>query len=183
MNDKRMILGSMNGCQVSTAVALLAVLVTACVGSEGGAREERDASGSSEAPVGGRAFVDTVSPVAYRIFEVDTLSNSPRRALYRFMALADANREGMAKTLRVALDSIGRSDSSLVAARAILYTIHRTSVSEGRLVPRVWAEWVPPGGWDSVGTQRGRRAYRSYIYHSDPGWASAEAADSTVGER
>jgi hypothetical protein len=70
----------------------------------------------------------------------------------------------------------------LVAARAILYTVHRTSMSEGRLVPRVWAEWVPPGGWDSVGTQRGRRTYRSYIYHNDPGWASAAATDSIAGE-
>jgi hypothetical protein len=160
------------------AVTLAAVM--ACVGSETGERTT-SASASQESNTAaapeneretGAVYVDTVTPARYQLFQTDTDSEVPKKVIYRMMVLERARLAALSKTMRLALDSLSRSDTSLVAARAILYVFLPTDRSSGRLVPVVWGEWVPPEGWDQGRTRTRERLHRSYIYSVDPGWYS-----------
>lgn len=158
------------------AVALAAL--SACVGSETGDRATSAAAGresSTAAAAGnerkaGAVYADTVTPAKYQLFQVDTDSEEPKKAIYRMMALERARAAALSKTVRLALDSLSRSDTSLVAARVILYVFVPTERSGGKLVPAVWGEWVPPEGWDEGRTRDSERFHRFYIYSGDPGW-------------
>jgi len=164
-------------------VLLLAAL-TGCVGSEPADRTlqiESDAEDSPDAPAVVEIGVDTVSPVAYQVFERTALGTSGDRAMFRVLVLVPATPEALGKTLRVALDSLGRADSKLVAARAVLYTARPTGALEARLIPRAWGEWVPPEGWGAASVASRKRYYRTYIYLGDPGWS--QIATGAVDER
>jgi hypothetical protein len=156
---------------------LLSSLTLGCVGSETGGRSSgADLENEEEHRVspGDRAtafaYADTVSPLDYQIFNSVNQSGSPKKVLYRLLVMQPGSDEALGKTLRVALDSIAEADSSLAAARAILYVFQRTGRAEGKLVPRVWGEWVPLEGWDSMVARSRKQPYRLYIYHGNPGW-------------
>ncbi len=166
-----------------SAVLLLGALA-GCVGSEPADRTlqiESDAEDSPDAPAVVEVGVDTVSPVAYQVFERTALGTGGDRAMFRVLVLVPAAPEALAKTLRIALDSLGRADSKLVAARAVLYTARPTGALEARLVPRAWGEWVPPEGWEAANGSARKRYYRTNIYLGDPGWS--QMATGAVDER
>lgn len=165
--------------------ALLGANVVACVGSEtggesagGAAGQARKFSSLEEDGPGGAVYMDTVSPLPFQVFERVVESENPRKISYKLMVLEPAEDRALLKTLRVALDSLVSEDTTLVAARAILYHYRATRRMEGRLVARVWGEWIPPEGWEAAAAGPRSRTRRSYIYHRNPGWAPAES-DST----
>jgi len=163
-------------CRHALAVALLAGL-WACVGSETGGStanrgNDRDADRAQrdEPARVGVVYEDTVSPIDYQLFEAKLGDEEPWKATYRMMALESGTRESMSRTVRLALDSLQRTDTTLVAVRAVLYIFRPTARMEGKLIPVMWGEWVPPGGWDAaVAGERGR-IHRSYVYAMNPGW-------------
>jgi hypothetical protein len=158
---------------------LAAGFALGCVGSEKGEGQDTQVIlPDSVPPV--LVYRDTVSPADYKIFNSVEASRRPKKVLYRLLVMQRATSEVLSKTLRVALDSIARTDSSLAAARAILYTFRRTGPTGGKLVPRVWGEWVPREGWDRAPPRSRKRVYRSYIYLGRPGWSVAEPG--TVAE-
>ena len=157
-------------------MALLAGL-WACVGSETGERtsnrgNDQDANRSRprEAARVGAVYLDTVAPINYRLFETEPEDDAPKKITYRLMALQSGNQESMTKTVRLALDSLQRADTSLVAVRAVLYIFRPTARMEGKLIPVVWGEWVTPEGWDAAAAGERRRIHRSYVYAVNPGW-------------
>jgi hypothetical protein len=165
------------------AVALAAI--SACVGSETGERATSAAAGRESSAAAARGnerrasgvYADTVTPAEYQLFQVDTDSEEPKKVIYRMMVLERARAAALSKTVRVALDSLSRSDTSLVAARAILYVFVPKDRSGGKLVPVVWGEWVPPEGWNEGRTRASQRIHRSYIYSVDPGWNAASTGE------
>lgn len=169
---------------VVLAVASLG-LALGCVGSEPRQEHEEEQTGV-ERPASDwvRVGRDTVTPATYQIFESQVTSESPRRATYRLVVMGRAEPDALGKAVRVALDSIGKADTTLAAARAILYQVRRVEARRGELVPTVWGEWVPVEGWDGAGTRSPRRTYRTYIYHGDPGWkvAATETREETGGK-
>lgn len=155
-------------------------LAMGCVGSE--PRQEREERADVERPDSGlvRAGRDTVTPAPYQIFDSQVASERPRRTMYRLLVMGQTGPDALGKAMRVALDSIGKADTTLAAARAILYQVRRVEARRGELVPTVWGEWVPVEGWEEVGARGPRKLYRTYVYHGDPGWGSA--ATETGGE-
>jgi hypothetical protein len=158
------------------AVALLASL-WACVGSETGQQTSSRGSNPDAArsrPVerarGGAVYLDTVAPINYQLFESKADDEEPKKVTYRLMALGPGTLESMTKTIRLALDSLQRADTSLVAVRAVLYVVRPSGRMEGKLIPVVWGEWVPPDGWDAAAVSERRRIHRSYVYSVNPGW-------------
>ena len=97
------------------------------------------------------------------MFEVAPDEEEPKKVTYRLMALEVGRLESMTKTVRLALDSLQRADTSLVAVRAVLYIFRPTARMEGKLVPVVWGEWIPPDGWDAAAAGERRRIHRSYV--------------------
>lgn len=81
----------------------------------------------------------------------------------------------------MALDSLARADSALVAARAIMYTGRLTSPREMTLFPSAWGLWIPPEGWDSATVESRSRLHRTFVYHGDPGWGETQSADRSEG--
>lgn len=157
-------------------MALLAGL-GACVGSEtGGSTTERGSdqgASRSRAPENAGVsaiYLDTVSPLPYQVFEVVPSEDESKRVTYRLMSMSPGAQESMIKTVRLALDSLQRADTSLVAVRAVLYAFRPTSRMEGKLVPVVWGEWIPPEGWDEAAPTGRKRIHRSYVYAVNPGW-------------
>ncbi len=173
---------------VSAAPPLLAAgLALACVGSEKNEGQDTRVIARDSVPPA-VTYRDTVSPADYRIFQSVEATGHPKKMVYRLFVLQPASPDALSKTLRVALDSIAQADSSLAAARAVLYTFRRTGPSEGRLLPRVWGEWVPTEGWDRAPPRSAQGVYRSYIYRTNPGWSATErrtaaAADGGVEGR
>jgi hypothetical protein len=164
------------------AVALIAGL-SACVGSETGGdssarNDDQDAirTRTRENAGVGSVYLDTVAPLDYQVFEIVPDEDEPKLT-YRLMALQSGTPEAMTKTVRLALDSLQRADTTLVAVRAILYTFHPTTRREGKLLPVVWGEWIPPDGWEAAGTSERRRIHRSYVYAVNPGWERAAAVE------
>jgi hypothetical protein len=161
----------------SIVVLWLATLLVACVGSEGSSSGAGRASdGSSPTNVASEAATsgwDSIAPLHYRLFERTPWPDDSSRTLVRFVVMRtaeDAESDVLAKTLMMALDSVAGTDTSLVAVRGILYTARPTEPGRANLVPTVWGEWVPPGGWDAEPPKGRRRAHRTLIYHMDPGW-------------
>lgn len=167
----------------------VATLVSACVGSEGsssGARrlsdESSDRNRVSESATSGW---DSIATLDYRLFERTTWPGDSSRTLTRFVVMRtaeNADSDALAKTLMTALDSVARSDTSLVAIRGILYTARPTGPGRANLAPTVWGEWVPPGGWEAEPPQGGRRVHRTFVYHMDPGWQLPEPSDAVEVE-
>ena len=156
-------------------VALLAGL-WACVGSETGGSESDTASNqdasrkrTSENAGVSAAYLDTVSPLPYQVFEVVPTADESKKVTYRLMSLRPGPEESMIKTVRLALDSLQRADTTLAAVRAVLYAFRPTSRMEGKLIPVVWGEWIPPEGWDEAAPGR-KRIHRSYVYSVNPAW-------------
>ncbi len=161
------------------ALVLSTVFWAACVGSEAGA----DSRASRDSVVEQRTSnvpPDTVSPAAYRVFETEVDSESPRKVTVRLLVLGQAPRAALYKTLRAALDSLARSDSAIVAARAILYTPRMTAPREMDLIPAAWGLWVPPEGWDSATVESRDRIHRTFVYGSNPRWG-ARPTNSRAG--
>lgn len=161
------------------ALACTAGLALACVGGERNVRSEAENARKPETarpPPTTLVLPDTVSPVDYQVFEKSLESEQPRKALIRLLVLSPAGRPALGKTLRVALDSLGRADSTLVAARAILYTGRTSGPSEMTLKPVAWGEWIPPEGWDRATAESRSRLHRTFVYHGDPGWSSLDSA-------
>ena len=101
-------------------LSMMSLLLTlGCVGSE--PRQERqEGNGVERAPgLETRAGRDTVAPAPYQIFDSEVASERPRRAIYRLMVMGQARPEALGKAVRLALDSIGKADSTLAAVRAI----------------------------------------------------------------
>ncbi len=166
-------------CGRALSVALLAGLC-ACVGSETyDDRSEPDADRTRppQTPKVRAIYEDTVAPVEYQLFEVEPDEEEPKKVTYRLMALQAGRQESMTKTVRLALDSLQRADTSLIAVRAVLYVFRPTARMEGRLVPAVWGEWVPPEGWDGAVESGRGRVHRSYVYAVNPGWVRPAAVE------
>jgi len=170
------------------ASALLASLL-ACVGeSDRGlarapAGREGEAVQQPRQPAGSSLEWDTIPALEYQLFDASIDSEVPRKATYRFLLLRSGTAAAVSKTMREVLDSLGRSDSALVAARAVLYEYRPTGPSGGKVLPRAWGEWVPPEGWDAATSASRQMFHRSYIYHFDPGWSqsSPSASDPAQG--
>lgn len=156
----------------------LACFATAsCVGEESRPGEDEPQEEIIELPfdpdeVRSGVFVDSAGTVEYHTFESTVVSESPRKMFFRVMALELGEPEELSKTLRLALDSIARADSSLVATRATLYTFRPTGPRRGVLTAQVWGEWSPPVGWEEAGTEAdtGSAPNRIYLYDRQPGW-------------
>lgn len=159
-----------------TLAALFAAAAMGCVGEQSGQQpgerlEDEEFGGPFPADYGSpRATRDTAQPVGYQVFEVRVKSEEPRKVEYRLMVTEPAGQAALHKTLRTVLDSIGRADSSLVAARGILYLIRSTGRRRATLLPWLWGEWVPPAGWDSASAESRQDPYRVYTYDQNPGW-------------
>jgi hypothetical protein len=165
--------------------ALLGAHVVACVGSETGGESAGGAAGQAEKfssleedGPGGAVYMDTVSPLPFQVFERVVESENPRKISYKLMVLESAEDRALVKTLRVALDSLVSEDTTLVAVRTILYHYRPTQRTAGRLMAKVWGDWIPPEGWEAAAAGPRSRIHRSYIYHLNPGWAPAKS-DST----
>ncbi|MGD8868132.1 MAG: hypothetical protein PVI01_10890 [Gemmatimonadales bacterium] len=163
-------------CMWFLMVPLLAGL-WACVGSETGEStsdraSNQDASRSRRSEdAGARAvYLDTVSPLPYQVFEVEPNADESKKVTYRLMSLLPGPQESMIKTVRLALDSLQRADTTLVAVRAVLYAFHQTSQRQGKLIPVIWGEWIPPDGWDEAARSGRNRIHRSYVYAVNPEW-------------
>lgn len=169
--------GSQHRSKQSTryALVLAAGLAAACVGSEPGGRSENRVearTGSTEGRVFGR---DTAKALRYHVAETRVESEVPRKVTLHLLVMGETTKQGISATLRSALDSLGRADSTLVAAQAVLYTI-RAKPGIVDMVPTAWALWAPPEGWDSAGTGSGRGPYRTFVYHENPYGRAATAA-------
>ena len=156
------------------ALAALSAFASSCVSNESGS--ERDATietaGEGDGISGGSVYVDTVGPLPYEIFEQVVESEDPRKVTYQMMMLREGGFEAMSRTLRLALDSLSKADSSLVAARVTLFEVVPLDNMRGKLVARAWGEWIPREGWEGARSRRGA-PHRSYIYHENPGWPTA----------
>ena len=156
----------------------------ACVGSETGGRtpdggNQQDADRTRPREDAGVRVVyeDTVAPIDYQLFESEPDQEEPKKVTYRLMALESGSVESMTKTVRLALDSLQRADTSLVAVRAVLYVFRPTARMEGKLIPVVWGEWIPPDGWDAAVASERSRIHRSYVYAVNPGWDRRAAVE------
>ena len=155
-------------------------LAAACIGSEPGGRSENRVearTGSTEG--GGKVFArDTAKALRYHVAQTLVESEVPRKVTLHLVVMGETTKQGISATLRSALDSLGRADTTLVAAQAVLYTIRaRPGVVD--MVPTAWALWAPPEGWDSAGTGSGKGPHRTFVYHENPyGRAAATAARS-----
>ncbi len=149
-------------------LALVALCgVSACVGERagGGAGEgEERRDQPSEDVLSRSAGVDTAAPVDYQVFDSVVHAEDPRKVEYRVLALNRAGRPSLSRTLRLVLDSIGRADSSLVAARAVLYLYDSAAPRRGNVMPRLWGEWVPGVGWDSATAESRKQPHVIYTY-------------------
>jgi hypothetical protein len=152
----------------SAVLAVLSGLTAACVGGEW--TEEESGSPGDPYRAASRAGPDTVSPVPYQVFDHTVESEDPRKMMFRLVTMTEAGPDALSKTLRLALDSLGRADTTLVAARAVIYTFRPTTPRRGELVPGYWGEWTPPEGWEEASGDSRGRVYRTFVYNGDPGW-------------
>lgn len=191
MRKRFTVVGRVRGSAPSGLLAFVMVAaVSSCVGSEtdreSGRRARAGAEGSASdtaaAFTAGPEYWDSIPTLQYQLFEQEEASADPRKAVYRFMVLERSSREAYTKTLRLALDSIGRTVPDLAAARAVLYVFIPTAENRGRLLPATWGEWVPQEGWEGAGAGGGRGFHRTYLYNSDPGWAVADSAGGEAGQ-
>ena len=167
----------------------MAMLVCACVGSEGsssGAGRSPEASSATNiASESATSGWDSIAPLGYRLFERTPWPDDSTRALARFVVMRtteNVESDVLARTMMTALDSVAAADTNLVAVRGILYTARPTAPGRANLVPTVWGEWVPPGGWDAQPPHGRRGAHRTLIYHMDPGWQLPETPSAQEGE-
>ena len=138
----------------------------ACVGSEdGGQVEERDTRQPGATSFGR----DTVSPLTYLPVEIVVESEEPRKLTLHLIVPPAPTRQQKMATLRAALDSLSRADSTLAAARAILYA-GQPNPEAVDFIATGWAEWVPPEGFEEAPPRSPGRPYRVYVFHNDPGW-------------
>lgn len=170
-----------------TALAAVCAFAGACVGSEGGGgtwvAQRADADVSAEEPRApvvsdgvtpsgpGVAYREDVAALDYKIFEQAVLSASPRKTLHRLLVMFPESGERLSKTARVALDSIAAADTTVVAARVIVYAFRPSGPNEGEVIPVVWGEWVPAEGWAKAGPDSRRRWHRTYVYLGAPPWS------------
>jgi hypothetical protein len=122
--------------------------------------------------VHGEPLVDTATTLRYHAFERRVESEHPRKMFFRIMVLEEGGQDQLSRTLRLAIDSIARADSSLVAMRAAMYTFRPTGPRRGVLTARVWAEWLPPVGWDEAGTAADTSSApnRTYLWDRPRAW-------------
>ncbi len=172
------------------------VVTASCVGSDSadaGSQTGRAGSGAPSAKMGEAAgagaearaatrveYSDNVAPLEYQIFERVVQGESPPKTLHRLLVLVPESQERLIKTVRVALDSIAAADTTVVAARAILYVFNQTGPREGDVIPVVWGEWLPPEGWAEAGPDSRRRLHRTYVYFGVPAWSEAEAGAASA---
>jgi len=164
-----------SACWLASIALLFGGAVTGCVGEQSGSAAEEQAGEVIELPfdpdeVLSGVLVDTTATFSYRTFEVTVTSESPRKVVYRLLTLEAGEPRVFAKTLRMALDSIARADSSLVAARAILYTFEPTGPRRGILTAHAWGEWLPLSGWDEAEAGHSDVPNRIYTYNQRPSW-------------
>ncbi len=166
-----------NALRLIVLVSLLGGAAVGCIGEQSRPGSEEATEEEIELPfdpddVFSGVFVDSAATLSYHTFETIVESEHPRKMMYRIMALELGDTESLTKTLRTALDSVARADSGVVAARATLYTFRPTGPRKGILTARVWAEWLPPSGWDDAGTAADASAapYRIYTYDRQPSW-------------
>lgn len=151
----------------------IGLLAFGCVGSEPGEQEDVVArEPQTKAPPSATiASADSVRPHDYIVFDPTVDSEDPRKVTIRLLVMAEATRSSAGKTLRVALDSLARNDSSLAAARAVLYVGRSIGARELELYPVAWGEWVPPEGWASATVGARNRLHRTFVYSGYPEWA------------
>lgn len=161
---------------VWVASALLASIL-ACVGESDRdsprvpAGREGVAAQQPRQPAVSSLELDTIPALEYQLFQASIDSEDPKKATYRFLLLRSGTAAALTKTMRAVLDSLGRADPALVAARAVLYEYRPTGPTGGYVLPRAWGEWVPPEGWDGATAASRQTFHRSYIYRFDPGWS------------
>jgi hypothetical protein len=157
------------------ALAIAVVWLTGgCVGDQSSPQDERarePADPSVPAMSGYRGPVaDTAQLVSYQVLETQVESESPRKVEYWLVTTEVTGTASWSKTLRLALDSIAAADSTLVAARGILYLLEPIDDRRGRLTPRVWGEWLPAAGWNDAGEESRGELHRIYTYNQRPDW-------------
>ncbi len=167
--------GGMNRTSPFAVIPIVAVamcVAVACVGESG----DGSTSAAPEAPAGVAPGVnrDTVASLEFAVFQTEVDSEEPRKVTYSLMISEDAPASVLSKTLHEALDSIGRADSTLVAARAVLYLARRAGAQQLRLRARIWGEWLTAEGWDDATTASLGAPHRTYTYNIDPGWAAPD---------
>lgn len=153
-----------------------------CVGSEPGSEgtdRARALGDTNNTPVTsfGR---DTATALAYQPVKVEVESEQPRKVRLHLIVFQQPTRDQTRATMRAALDSLGGADSTLAAARAILYT-GRPGRGGMDFVPAAWAEWVPPEGFDSARVRSADRIYRVYVFHTNPGWDAPDGSADQEG--
>lgn len=159
-------------------LVLVAGLALACVGSE-----PAEDDGSAEEPLqtrlppGTSISRDTVSPASYQLISKTVNSEDPLKVTLRVMVPSEATPVAVKKTLRLALDSLRRRDSSLAAARMLAYVGQISNRREMKLYYAAWGEWVPLEGWDSTTSESLTRIHRTFTYSGRPEW-DVEAAES-----
>ena len=163
------------------AVLFLAGFALACVGSEpdaidGGAGSAEEPP-QTRIPPGVSVSMDTVSPTSYQLLREAVNSEDPLKVTLQVLVPSAATPVVVSKTLRVALDSLRRAESSLAAARIVAYVGRMTSSLEMKLYYAAWGEWVPPEGWDSTTNESLTRLHRTFTYSGRPEW-DVEAAES-----
>ena len=156
-------------------LAAVLAIASSCVSSEnqGGERGTMQTLQDDDSVSGGSVYVDTITPVPYEVFEEVVDSEDPKKVMYRMMLLGEGSWEALSRTLRLAMDSLARADPDLAAARVTFYKIVPIDNMRGNLVAQAWGEWIPREGWDRARAGR-NRMHRSYVYHQNPGWPSAD---------
>lgn len=165
-------------------IAAFTGLAAACVGSEGGRAATQKADQSTKPPQESSAQhvdFDTIPAAVYQVFDTTVDSQLPRKMTIRLVVLQPIAGLMVTRTLQQVLDSVAKADTTLAAARAILYTGQPSGPRRMRLQPTAYAEWLPPEGWDSAGTGHGHEVHRTYVYRGGPPWAAPPASGANRG--
>jgi hypothetical protein len=133
------------------------------------ATESSTESGSGADPVAGE--VPEVGEVIWQIFDETREPEGPLRTTLHVLVPRDGSRDELRKALTEALELAAQKDTTLVAARAIGYRAEQTGPADARMVPFVWAEWLPSDGWYRSTEASRRTIHRTYFYHNlAPEW-------------
>jgi hypothetical protein len=157
-------------------IGVLLVLTAAwgCSPDGGVGESPDDAPGAAEAgteaePVAGE--LPEVGEVVWQTFDETREPEGPPRTTLHILVPRDGSRDELRKALTEALELAAREDTTLVAARAIGYRVEQTSPADARMVPFVWAEWLPADGWYRSTEASRETIYRTYFYHNlAPEW-------------
>lgn len=137
-------------------------------GAEVAAETAAGAAGGAD-PVAGE--VTEAGEVIWQIFDETRELEGPPRVTLHILVPRDGSRDQLRQALADALELAAREDTTLVAARAIGYRPEQTGPADARMVPFVWAEWLPTDGWYRSTEASRSTTHRTYFYHNlAPEW-------------